>query len=138
MTLITISTKKYMNELLELLGNNTSDYYKIGEEFFFTLPYCAFKDIISYEQLENALEDIVLQNNDAVGESALQLMKKAIFKQHRKSILYDIASIIECKGELNIDGYINFKMQEYALEMDRMLYSAVKKAFKTQGGEQQL
>ena len=141
MTLVTISTKKYVEKLLDLFGNNIPNYSKIGEEFFFSLPYCSFKDIISYEQLENALEDIVLQNNDAIGgcknaESALQFMKKALFMPHRKSIIYDIASIIECKGELNIDGYIDFKMQEYALEIDRILYFAVKKAFKNQGGEQ--
>ena len=135
MTLVTISTKKYIDKILDLLGSNASNYSKTGEEYIFSLPYSRFKDIISYESLENVLEDIVLQNNDIIrncknAESTFLLMKKAVFNSHRKGILYDVASIIECKGELNIDGYIDFKMQEYALEIDRMLYAVVKKSIR--------
>ena len=135
MTLITISTKRYIDKLFDLLGPNVPDYSKVGEEYFFSLPYCIFKDIISYEQLENALEDILITDNDIIGscknaESVFLFMKKVVFNPHRKNILYDVASIIECKGELNIDGYIDFKMQVYALEIDRMLYAVVKKSLR--------
>jgi len=128
MTFITISTKKYKNQVIDLLELDITEHRKIGEEYFFSLPYHNFKDIIAYEQLENALEDIVIRNNDVIknSQNALLFMKKTVFKPHRKNILYDIASTIECKGELNIDGYIDFKMLKYAVEIDRILYSAIK------------
>lgn len=138
MRYITFSTKRYVGKLLDLLASEALIYAKSGDEHFLSLPYGDFRDIISYEKLEDALENMVLERNDIIkkSEKALAFIKKTVFKEHRKKILYDIASIIECKNELNIDGYIEFKMQKFTLEIDRVLYSVVKRSGKVSKEEQ--
>ena len=127
---IIISTKKYHEKIAVLLKNQNIICGKVYEEYFFSLPYHNFKDIIPYEQLEDVLENIVLDNNAIVKncENALIFMKKNVFKPHRKALIYDVALTLECKRCLNIDGYIDFKMQKFAAEIDRVLYCTVKRS----------
>ena len=80
-------------------------------------------------RLQNLLEYIILSNNPAIsdGEKALRSVSELAFSPTRGLMQTRLDEFLTENGTINIEGYIHFRLGEYAERINAILYSIVKK-----------
>ncbi len=126
---VTIFTKNYRAELKEFFLGECTEVTKgqLGDIYFFSLPYECF----NIESFMFMLEEAVLSGNCIIKNSKklLNNIRNIVFTKDRSKILYDFAKILACQKQVNIDGYINFRLKRYLLQVDRILYFIVRREY---------
>ena len=85
-------------------------------------------NLVSLIELSFLIEEVLLNNNPIV-KNSIRLksnIRKIIFDKNRTEIIEDILILINRYGSINIEGYINFKLQVYTNAIDDILYFAIK------------
>ncbi len=131
---ITICTRAYMQELIDFYYIDVKEHVleegMVGGEFFFTLP----RQVVDAAQLSEVMEDILLEKNPIVSSQAkvFDTLKTKVFGQVqvRQQMALALAEHLQTQSQLNVDGYIQFRLGRYEAMISEILYSAVKKNLK--------
>jgi len=80
-------------------------------------------------KLRDLLEYIVLSDNPALleGEKAFGNVSELVFSPTRELMQIKLDEFLKETGTINIDGYISFRLGEYAERINAILYSIVKR-----------
>ena len=80
-------------------------------------------------KLQNLLEHILLKENPAIGEvdKVISSVSEMVFSPTRGLMQTRLEEFLKETGTINIEGYINFRLGEYAERLNAILYSIVKK-----------
>lgn len=83
------------------------------------------------ESLSILLEEVILHKNPITrGYKCLcDNIKNSIFIPCRNDIYSDLSKFLQDNNQINIDGYISFRMDEYNYLVNLVLYTIVKKSF---------
>ncbi len=129
METITFTTKLYIQEITDFYYNDIKDYILdegiCNDEFYFVFPI----EYLDCEQLSQILEDIILENNKVVSSSyrLYDIVKNIVFSNSHKKIKMDLMEYFISTNIFNIEGYINFRLNEYSSKISEILYSVVKR-----------
>jgi hypothetical protein len=79
--------------------------------------------------LQALLEHIILCDNPALadGENVLRSVSELAFSPTRELMQARLDEYLKETGTINIEGYIYFRLGEYAERINAILYSIVKK-----------
>lgn len=129
MQALTLCTRSYQKELMELLEQNT-DYVIVKQEQ--KGPYLSIEFL--YPMFDAAgfaafLEQIIQRENTVVRSSPKLAgrMSQLIHPSVRIQTERDLLQFIKENRELNLEGYARFRMWEYTYHLHILLYSIVKK-----------
>ncbi len=132
MQYITFYTKAYKKELSACLRGRVTVKGRAGTEYFFAAPAGIMDDDTFADRFIGMLEGIVLNQNNIVSRSkrVFEYMKVNIFAHNKNKILYDVKDTLAAGGFINIDGYAVFRMQQYTIEINKILYSVIRREYK--------
>ena len=80
-------------------------------------------------KLQNLLEYIIMSDNPALaeGEKVFRSVAELVFGPTRGLMQIRLDEFLNETGSINIEGYVTFRMGEYAERINAILYSIVKK-----------
>jgi len=126
---LTISTKKYVTELIDWIKDN--DYTHCIENF-------ESEDDASFVTLNNArlvcdamvclFESIMLEQNQIAKthERLRDVLSSIVFMPAREEIARIVKRYISEHDHINLEGFVAFRLNEYAHKVDLVLYAAIK------------
>ena len=126
MQTITISTRVFSDELNAWVSSHMNKYESENGNF-----KVAYEDI-DKNKLVDLLNMLIIQKNPAVGDSVhIRGHIMDSLNKYKETVAEELMNYLcECH-ELNLEGYIKFRLWEYSLAIDNMLYALAKKALKT-------
>ena len=128
MRTLSIYTDKYRESLLRFFpvdGDQVLEHgIKNGMEYI-----CICNRQSTRVRLQDLLEYIILSDNPALadGEKVFNSVAELVFSPTRSLMQTRLDEFLKETGAINIDGYIDFRMGEYAERINAILYSIVKK-----------
>lgn len=129
---LSIQTGVYAKELISWAEKNRSTH-KIYDENMTGNVY--FVDIECDAECKRSLcillEEIILYKNPITRgyKSINSNVRKLIFSPHKENIYNELTSFLEESDVINLEGYTDFRMDDYAHLVNLILYAVVKKSF---------
>ena len=126
---LTISTKKYMSELMDWIKYN--DYTHCIES-------CEGESGVSFVTLNGdgyvcdsivcLFESIMLEQNQIAKthERLRDVLSSIVFAPVRKEISRIVKRYISEHDHINLEGFVRFRLGEYTHKVDLVLYAAIK------------
>jgi len=127
---LTIHTHNYKNELINFIKNLTQNNLcniSIATSYAVKLTYTNSKDFIA--TLLSLLYTIAMQENPVYRYSP-KLKNLAASLQNpelHNTELKRLENFIKSNKELNLEGYVTFRMENYSAKLDMILYEIIKK-----------
>jgi len=125
---LNIFTREYQDALARFFPVDGEQVLKHGNEN--GMDYVYVNNLKSERiKLRNLLEYIILSDNPAIAESekAFCNVSELAFSPTRELMQMQLDEFLNETGSINIEGYINFRMGEYAERINAILYSIIKK-----------
>lgn len=124
---IEIYTLKHTNELKNFFNTKNievKNLYIENKTHYFLLEYkfLIVKDISLF------IQEIVLNSNPILKNSntAKEKINNIVFNNSREMLNRDLYYIVHTHGSVNIDGFINFKLNKFIYDINNILYCTVK------------
>lgn len=124
---IEIYTLKHTNELKNFFNTKNievKNLYIENKTHYFLLEYkfLIVKDISLF------IQEIVLNSNPILKNSntAKEKINNIVFNNSREMLNRDLYYIVHTHGSVNIDGFINFKLNKFIHDINNILYCTVK------------
>ena len=126
---LTISTGKYMDELFEWIKHN--DYNHFIENFETVEDSCFVTlngTVRVCETIVCLFETIMLEQNQIAKthERLRDVLSNIVFTPVKKEISRIVRKYIAEHDHINLEGFVTFRLNEYAHKVDLVLYAAIK------------
>ncbi len=127
---VTVYTKRYSLELSKFLVSN-----KVSYELFEASGFKAFvipTATVYLKSFIQMLKCFVLDRNPIVKRSQRlkNILLQSVFTEPN-NISEDLQNYISLNQTINMDGYVDFRLQDYTNKIDSILYAVVKKNMNT-------
>lgn len=122
-----IFTKEYEKELADCLCHTDAvEILSTRDGYYFTLT----KPDFDLRQLVGVMENMILTKNPALTHSTSlrRKIREMVFAKNRDALVKDLERFIQENAQMNWDGYLQFRLSEFAGKVNLILYSIVKKS----------
>jgi len=126
---LTISTERYMSELMDWIKDNNYNHYI---ENFENSDNTCFVTLCGAERVCEAIvclfEAIMLEQNQIAKthERLRDVLSSIVFAPVKKEISRIVKKYVSECEHINLEGFVAFRLNEYAHRVDLVLYAAIK------------
>jgi len=126
---LTLSTNGYVSELMDWIKqsdymNYIKSFETVGDNCFVTLT----KPMGFSENIVWLFETILLDKNQVtkMHESLRDVLSNIVFEPGKSEISQIVDNYITEYEHINLEGFVDFRLSEFAHKVDLVLYAAIK------------
>ena len=126
---LTISTERYMHELMDWIeSNNYAQYLEHSESEGNACLVTLDGAVRIYDSIVCLLETIMLEQNHIAKkhERLRNVLSSIVFAPVKKDISKIVKKYVSECEHINLEGFVAFRLSEYAHRVDLVLYAAIK------------